>query len=394
MDRNKIGFHVGGGGNKTGIGNFFAQIDSAGIPFSYKSADDVGAIVEAYQYTNADHQLILRWTDIGDHPNYSLHPQEAAVEYWDRMLTKIDEEVLALRNRVILESINEPRAKYDHDDPNYENMHPVKWLALFSSYLWEIVDAEGWKLGVLSFNNGEPEPEDWEMPEMLELLQTAADSDGRLSICLHEYSYSTEDIFDGYPHKVGRFQFLLEACRNHNIPYPDIHITEWGWNATSVPDPDTAMHHIEQASGLYNMYPCVKSLNIWYLGAGYGEIANQAQRLIAPVADFTVTWVYDGVYDLGPDGVPDGAPRVQYKRTYNVIPQDATDEQALQIFLEGFHRSKETSGGSFDDAMGGDLEDKTANLYGIPEDQHQIYLDWRDEHYPGTRVVFKDMPNA
>lgn len=83
-----------------------------------------------------------------------------------------------------------------------------------------------------------------------------------------------------------------------------------------------------------------------------------------------------------------GHPREQYARTYNVIPQDATEERAVEIFLEGWRRSKETSGGSYDDAGIGDLDRRTANLYDIPPNEHDKFSDWFGDNYPGVKVNF------
>lgn len=87
-----------------------------------------------------------------------------------------------------------------------------------------------------------------------------------------------------------------------------------------------------------------------------------------------------------------GLPRVQYTRRYNVIPQGATEAQAAAIFLEGWRRSKETTGGSYDDAGIGDLTNKIANLYGIAEAQKQVFIDWYAQYYPGTTVNFLSLP--
>jgi len=89
-----------------------------------------------------------------------------------------------------------------------------------------------------------------------------------------------------------------------------------------------------------------------------------------------------------------GQPREQYNRTYNVIPGDATDGEAVSIFLEGWQRSKETSGGSYDDAGIGDLDQRTARLYGIDPDLRQEYLNWYVENYPGVQVFFVNMPGS
>lgn len=88
----------------------------------------------------------------------------------------------------------------------------------------------------------------------------------------------------------------------------------------------------------------------------------------------------------------EGLPRVEYTRRYNVIPPQATEQQAIDIFLEGWRRTKETAGGSYDDAGIGDLNNKIANLYGIADDQKQIFIDWYNTHYPGVTINFLSIP--
>jgi hypothetical protein len=82
---------------------------------------------------------------------------------------------------------------------------------------------------------------------------------------------------------VGRFQSLFRICDEMGIERPTVLITEWGWEATEVPPVDQAMEDIAWASQLYGAYPQVRGAALWYLGAGYGEIANEAQRLISPL---------------------------------------------------------------------------------------------------------------
>ncbi len=46
------------------------------------------------------------------------------------------------------------------------------------------------------------------------------------------------------------------------------------------------------AAELYAQYPQVEGVAIWYLGPGYGNIANKAQQLIAPMADWAQRTYY------------------------------------------------------------------------------------------------------
>lgn len=85
-----------------------------------------------------------------------------------------------------------------------------------------------------------------------------------------------------------------------------------------------------------------------------------------------------------------GRPRTDYARTYCVIPQDASDERAVEIFLAAWRSGKQTCGGSFDDAGVGDLSDRTAVLYDVPEYRRLALTAWYEVNYPGVKVVFEN----
>jgi hypothetical protein len=64
------------------------------------------------------------------------------------------------------------------------------------------------------------------------------------------------------------------------------------------------MEDIAWAAWLYAAYPEIKGAAIWYLGPGFGNIHNEAQRLIAPVADYSVShyFLYDpGIGEINPE---------------------------------------------------------------------------------------------
>jgi hypothetical protein len=82
---------------------------------------------------------------------------------------------------------------------------------------------------------------------------------------------------------------LFDICDRHDIPRPTVMITEWGWEYNSVPDVSTALTHLKWAAWLYAAYPEVKGAAIWYLGPGYGGIANQTQQLIAPLTNYSLS---------------------------------------------------------------------------------------------------------
>lgn len=122
---------------------------------------------------------------------------------------------------------------------------------------------------------------------MLAYLRLCGQRPSQAAVALHEYAYVVDNIMDGFPFKIGRFKALFDVCDKHGIPRPTIHITEWGWTLDNVPPPEKAIKDIQKVGELYGRYPEIKGAAIWYLGPGFGGIANKAQRLIAPVTDFT-----------------------------------------------------------------------------------------------------------
>ncbi|GAG16647.1 unnamed protein product, partial [marine sediment metagenome] len=107
---------------------------------------------------------------------------------------------------------------------------------------------------------------------------------------------------------------------------------------------------------------------------------------VAPIAFFI-----DDVQFSVQDNVPiepecRGLPRVQYKRTYNLLPQNATLEQ-LQNVAESAYLSRETIGFSADDSGLGDLENKRVDIWWFSPDSwesEEAVNNFFTKYYPGT----------
>jgi len=288
----KIGFHTGPGGNAQGLGDYMRKLNDAGVPFFLKSADAAGPIYEAQQLMKANeaagrnvpHTLVFRLTDTryeAPFYNLSLSPEEAAAVSWQLNRDNIPPELE--KEYIWLETLNEPGRYGDNGQLQIER------LGRFSLATAKLAVAEGYRYGALAFSTGVPEPEDWEHPAMLEFLRYAGEHPDQVAVALHEYSLVNEFVGNGYPYLIGRFQALFDVCDKYGIPRPTILITEWGWEYDSVPQPIPALEDIAWASWLYAAYPQVKGAAIWYLGPQFGGIANQAQRLIAPLGDYAVS---------------------------------------------------------------------------------------------------------
>lgn len=288
----KIGFHVGPGGNATGLGDWMRRLNDAGVPFFLKSTDAGGPLFEAQNIMKANeaagkdvpHTLVFRLTDPkyeAPFYNYGVTPEQAAAVSWplnrDNFPPELEKEY------IWYETLNEPGRIGGN------GLNQIERLARFSLESAKLALADGYKYAALSWSTGVPEPEDWEDPAMLEFLRFAGEHPDDVAIAIHEYSLTNDYIGRDYPYLVGRFQFLFDACDKHGIPRPTILITEWGWEYNSVPEPVVALEDVAWASWLYAAYPQVKGAAIWYLGAQFGGIANEAQRLIGPVADYSVS---------------------------------------------------------------------------------------------------------
>lgn len=275
----KIGFHVGPGGNRNGLGEWMERHTAAGVPFFLKSVNDSSALVEAQNLAKSSgvpHTLVYR--HVGgeyDTPLYDLPPDEAALRHWNLHKAAWPPELD--RSLVWFETINEVDKKRS------------AWLAEFALATAQLALQEGVKWAAFSWASGEPEVEHWESELMLQFLRLVAQHPNQLAIALHEYSYLTSDIKHLYPYKVGRFQFLFEVCDKYGIPRPTVLITEWGWEYNHTPDPEKALQDMAWAAALYAPYPEVKGAAIWYLGPGFDDIAHEAQRLIYPSLVYNLT---------------------------------------------------------------------------------------------------------
>lgn len=286
---NKIGFHLGPGGNPTGYVDWLTTLDAAGVPFFIKSVDHAGHLesaIDLAKASNIPHTIVYRRSgEAYDLPDYNKTPADAAVEHWQKHLVAFAETGLDA-NYVWLETINEV-------DKNRS-----EWLGEFALETAGLALRDGYKWAAFGWSSGEPEPYHWETPSMLAFLRLAGDHPDQIAVALHEYSYVTNDLGRIYPWLVGRVQKLYEVCDRHGIPRPTVLITEFGWSYNDLPSPARAMEQIEWAAWLYSAYPTVRGAAIWYLG-GWFNIEEQTQKLIAPVTEYSLTNYFEYVPGKG-----------------------------------------------------------------------------------------------
>lgn len=290
MTHYKIGFHTGPGGNRNGIGDYWKALDSDGIPASLISVDDYGPCYELDNIARASgvpHVNVYRVNDKipgfnPDVPRYDLDPVLAAQLWWDTMYLYLPPEFLAgdARDRVWLIAGNEV-------DKNRSN-----WLGYWALAVATLANADGFKIAAFGFSSGEPEYDDWDEPGMIAYLQYCNLHPEIAGVALHEYSY-TLNLQDGWGYKIGRFLFLSDACDRLGIATPKIFVTEFGWTYQEVPSPTEAVAQLWSAADLYANAPEIEGAMIWYLGPGYADIANKAQKLIVPVTESALQYGWE-----------------------------------------------------------------------------------------------------
>lgn len=382
-----IGFHTGPGGNPTGIGTYFAALDAAGRPAVLKSVDAYGfcrELAELRRRSGVPHVIVFRQSG-GDLelPNYDVPPDQSAAEHWQRVLDNLPPEMLehSDQQHVWLEVMNEP------------DKNRADWLGWFMVHTARFALRDGFKVCGPGWSTGEPELDHWETDGWLAYLQLCAEHPEQVAVAIHEYSLNNDDIFSGDGFLVGRFRQLFAVCDTQGIARPNVLITEWGWNAISVPGPSQADIHIRQAAALYSEYPEILGAAIWYLGAGFGQIAHAAQPLISPVLAYALSERWSS---SDPQPILDpcrGTPRVQYRRVYQLLHESIDLETAVSVFHNSIPRRR-TVGWSADDAGIGDLDRRRANIYDWPASERQALRDWYAQYYPGVEISFRSSPDA
>lgn len=303
----KFGFHAGPGGNLTGIGDYFRSLATAKVPIFFKSADNYGPIDELLRTFNPYTTAVFRLTTAGqndgydyDVPDYTQSPDVAARNHWNAIRAKLPQE---FNKSVWIEPINEV------------DKNKADWLGWFAINIVELAGREGYKLALFGWASGEPEIADWETEGVLEFLRMCAENPTTCAISIHEYSYTIDEIDNGYPYLVGRFFMINEVCTRHGIGLPTILITEFGWTYNNIPPADTAVAHLDWAQLIYEPHDNILGVSIWYLGSGFGGIANKVNALIPIVGEKSVSYAYQP---------PSEIPPAEVKHTIHLLPQNTT----------------------------------------------------------------------
>ena len=399
MNNNKpirMGFHTGPGGNATGIGEYVRRLDDAGIPATIVAVGTTTGISDVFEVWRSgspvNHVVCYRTDPKEDQsfsvPNYTLSPTDAAIEFWNKQLSVLPPELEEFKGRVKLIIGNE----LDKERSD--------WLGEWGTEIATLANSEGWSVLLFGFSSGEPEPEHWETNGMLRFLNYCEENPLMCGLALHEYSYDDHTLNNGDGWLIGRYKKVYETCDMFGIAYPEIVITEFGYQSVTVPP---VTDYIENDHDwLWETYPDYPAAAWWYLGPWKNNLADKVQTYIVPITNQTLTRKIAGDLSFnptpgpGPDPEPGdctnlpGYARVPYKRVYNRVSEFATEEQYLEIARIAREQG-ETVGESADDAgIGLGLGSKTVVEWGDQYNAGEIAAFYRD--YGVDEVVFKPLP--
>jgi len=264
-----LSVHCGVGGNHNGLGVFLDQLVAAGFKVWLKSVDSYGPLIDA---TRRGGVGVFRLSTAGqgtgfdfDVPNYAGDPAAVATTHWAATKAKMPPEFD--KANVWLEPINEV------------DKNQAEFLGAFALHTARLANADGVKVLMFSFSSGEPEPEFWEHPNVLEYLRYCEERPDMAGVALHEYNYGHQPFYDVYPYHVGRFQWLYDTCDRHGIARPLVAITEWGFSQDGVPTWDEGGDYARQCFGLYSRY-AIDGPALWCLQAWHANVPNQANALM------------------------------------------------------------------------------------------------------------------
>jgi len=282
-------------------------------------------------------------------PNYDTDPRWAADDYYVILNSVVHPRIMAQRDKVWIALANEP-------DKNRSD-----WLGQWGYESAKIWNEQGFKVALFGFSSGEPESEHWRTPGMRKFLEYAGQNRDKVAVNLHEYSFNTGDIWEIYPYRIGRFQFLFKECDNMGLIRPSVIFGEWGWQNNAVPSSASAISDIKNVAHLYTKFDSILGAGIWYLGKAQdsGDIHNKVQQYISPLTTASVDY-FPGVprYNSGnevipivsPIEVPPPPPQGNYKAVIVKMPQEMTLDEWMVGAEYAYKDYKRTLTASTDDA--------------------------------------------
>jgi hypothetical protein len=273
----RIGFHTSGsGGNPRGIGDkYVKRLHDAGIPVAITCADGIVGIGDALANPHPDDVLIFRVVRDGSEryavPDYGVSPGEAARKSWDSISPFIGDDVTRHKDQIWLAYGNEL------------NAGNARWIFEWSLEMARLLNGMGFKAVGPNWASGTPDYPAWETEAALNFLRYCADNPDKAAVGIHEYSYEVDDLFAKRGDLVGRYRHIVKVCQQNNIGRPTILIKEFGYTYNAVPEPSRMVDDLRK---LFELYPDYPPATLWYLGSGYGGIANLLQPAIGNIGEF------------------------------------------------------------------------------------------------------------
>ena len=277
-----IGFHCGVG-RRNGVGDYMRRLDEAALPFALCSVDDDGLIGEALSYTNADHWIVFRpmtdaWGQLLEVPQHSGNASsynETVQSHYQRVLSALRRKpnVEANKDRVWVSILNE----VDQDQHAF-----VDNLCLGVAIL---LNDMGYKVVLPNWATGSRYIDDLDTPEHLALLRYAGENRDKCAIGIHEYSLD-DDLFNGYPYLVGRWQFYIDVCDEHGIPYPQFIVKEFGMHENHALDASAVIPQLREL--MQRDRPDIPRM-FWGMQPWHGTITEDTERLVTPITDFVLS---------------------------------------------------------------------------------------------------------
>jgi uncharacterized protein YgiM (DUF1202 family) len=291
MAKAKLGFHTGPGGMKDGLGAWMRALNSAGIPFGLKAADEYGPLFEAVnvgRQHNVANWLGFRFSRAADRisrevPDYNVAPWEDAPLLCHELLDKLPPE---FDQSVWLEPINEPRDENSGEDTMFNDMNAADYLGEWCLAAAKFLNERGYKFMGPAFNAGRPGREgfpledavaQYSQPGMLKFLRYCADNPEMAGLSVHDYSWSTwqegQNVADWYPNLWGRFEAAIAAADLNGIPraFP-IFVTEFGFAHTAAPRWPEALVYLDARNRMLARWPQVKYDAAWTLQQGWRAV--------------------------------------------------------------------------------------------------------------------------
>lgn len=319
-----IGIQSGPSGDPRGIGEVIDKLTQDDIAMFSASSDSMSILF--------DLQYARKQTGVPHTGNYSVHGYEDDIHLQVPVYGQPHSRALAKQHWDLVEKRGLP-PEIDWDMPciwvsTWNEVRPyVGWAEAGSGSApedqvagyegnadligWQAVEigleamARGYRWAAFGFAGGNPEPDFWLAPGVVEYLRLCHKYPDQLGIALHEYALGDTLVGDN---KIGYFQHLHRACDQLGLRRPVIQIKEFGWQARSVPAPEVAIPELIQAANIYMKHPNIHGAAIWtaqkHHRRQWGNVFEVVKKIIPPLGQAALQHALP-IPDLPEPNLPD-----------------------------------------------------------------------------------------